>query len=184
MRSATNPGMTLLELLVVLAILLILAAFTLPSFEGLYGNSKQKAAADIVKARIAMARARAIETGTPQRLAVSADGLKIRLAPDTEQFGQATADTRGGIGASANEDTLDKVTAAVAVPDDEPQPSSDGTWTTVATFKPDGTCKEHNVTLELRQDNFPPIRIQIRGVTGTARVLSNTQPPSVPGGTP
>ena len=38
---------------------------TLPSFSALKGNSRQKAAADLVRARLADARAKAMEDGQP-----------------------------------------------------------------------------------------------------------------------
>ena len=57
--------------------------------------------------------------------------------------------------------------------EDGAQPAfNDGNWTTIATFKADGTCKEeHDVIVALHEGTFPPLRIHIRTVTGTARVL-------------
>ncbi|HJZ58222.1 MAG TPA: prepilin-type N-terminal cleavage/methylation domain-containing protein [Gemmataceae bacterium] len=168
-----RPGFTLLELLCVLALLLILAAVTLPSFDAIRGNSRQKAAADLVRTRIADARARAIETGVPYRLAISTDGTRLRLAPDGADFANLPASDQVIGAGKVTEDQLEKATAGVAPPDGSPVPAGDDNWVTVATFKPDGTCREDLVVFEVREEGYPPIRIQIRGLTGTDRVLPN-----------
>jgi len=51
-------------MLVVLALLIILGTIIIPSTAALYGNSRQKAGADMVRARLADGRALAMETGT------------------------------------------------------------------------------------------------------------------------
>jgi prepilin-type N-terminal cleavage/methylation domain-containing protein len=166
-----RAGFTILELLVVLAMLLLLAALTLPSFAGLRGNSKQKAASDIVRTRIANARTRAMETGVPHRLAISADGKKIRLGPDVPDFANLSASTLGNLNAAVNEDSLD---ADAGLQNDDGAANNEGTadgWKTIATFKPDGTCVEDHAIVTLQEEGFPPLRIQIRGITGTARIL-------------
>ena len=63
--SPPRPGYTIFELVVVLAILLMLAAISLPSYEALYGNSKQRAAVDTVRTRIANARSKAVPGVSP-----------------------------------------------------------------------------------------------------------------------
>jgi len=181
-RQAARSGFTIMELLVVLALLLLLAAITLPSFAGLRGNAKQKAAADLVRTRIANARTRAMETGVPHRLAISSDGTRIRLAPDVAEFASLPASKSGNLSADVNEDLLDKATAGLSNEDgtDNTGGSADD-WKTIATFKPDGTCVEDNAFITLNEDGFPPLKIHLRGVTGTARILP---PPSKQGGGP
>ena len=172
-KPLPRAGFTIIELVVVLAMLLLLAALTLPSFAGLRGNAKQKAAADIVRTRIANARTRAMETGVPHRLAISSDGSKSRLAPDVPEFATLAASRYAGTNAAVNEDTLDKATAGLSNADGtDSQGTSADDWKTIATFKPDGTCQEeHDAIVSLHEDGFPPLRILIRGITGTARVL-------------
>ncbi len=167
----TRSGFTVLELMVVMALLLILALVALPSFEGLRGNSRQKAAVDLVRTRIANARTRAMETGVPHRLAISTDGTKIRLAPDVPEFAELPPAEFSSSGAKVNEDSLDRATAGLQTQDGTPAAFSDGTWTTIATFKPDGTCVEDNAIVTINEGDFPPMRIHIRGVTGTSRIL-------------
>lgn len=166
-----RPGFTLLELTVVLAIIILLSAIAIPSLSGIRGNTDQKGAADTVRARIADARGRAMEFGVTYRLAVSQDGTKLRLAPDADDFASVAVDNPPFGASRASEDTLEKVTVTVAGdPEAGTGPHSPDGWTTIATFLPDGTCREDRVLVEVNETGFPPIEIRIRGVTGDARV--------------
>jgi hypothetical protein len=126
----------------------------------------------MVRARLADARALAMETGTHYRIAISEDGMKVRVAPDTAEFATVAAATQASINARVLETTFDKnVKAEVAVDPDDPAPLVDQGWTTIATFLPDGTCKEDTVIVRVLEGEFPPLRIRVRGVTGGSRTL-------------
>jgi Tfp pilus assembly protein FimT len=163
--------MTLLELTLVLALLLILAAATLPSFTALKGNVRQKAAVDLVRARLADARAKAMEDALPYRVAFHQDGTRIRVAQDGPDFASRPAASPGSFASRSTEDTLVEATANVTHDSDETAPEVDSGWVTVATFLSDGTCREAGVIMEVREGDFPPIRIHLRGVTGTTKIL-------------
>lgn len=173
LRPNRRAGFTLMESMAVLAVLLIIAAVTFPTFRGLKGNSDQKAAADVVRGRIADARGMAMEYGQPYRLAISADGTRIRLAPDTADFASLPAAEHASASATCLESRLDKCTAGLAADDEGSGPLGDGEWLTVGTFLPDGTCREVGTVVTVNESNFPPIRIQLRGVSGSSRVLPN-----------
>jgi hypothetical protein len=157
----------------VLAVILVIAAVTFPTLRGLKGNSDQKAAADVVRGRIADARGMAMEFGQPYRLAISTDGTRIRLAPDTQDFGSLPAAEHAGATVTCLECRLDHCTAGLVADDDGVAPGSDGEWQTVGTFLPDGTCRETGTVVTVTEASFPPIRIQLRGVSGSSRVLPN-----------
>ncbi|HUR54374.1 MAG TPA: type II secretion system protein, partial [Gemmataceae bacterium] len=130
-------GFTLLEILVVLALFLILGAVVIPSISGMYGNTRQKVAADVLRARLADARALAMETGVPYRIAISGDNTKIRVAPDGLEFASTPAGSGGT--AKAIESTLEKATAEREIDPDEPPSAADADgWQTIVTFLPDG----------------------------------------------
>lgn len=171
---APRPALTLLELLVVLALLIILATVTIPTFSGIRGNADQKAAADQVRGRIADARGLAMQEGVPYRLAVHQDGSRLRLAPDVPEFGQLPTSAVVTSSATAIEVALTNATVkVVADTASGDQRTADGSgWITVGTFLPDGTCREDDSLIEVRETGFEtPIRIRLRGVTGSARVL-------------
>ena len=164
-------GFTLIEILAVLALLLILGSVIIPSINGFYGNARQKAGADMVRARLADARALAMETGTAYRVAISEDKTQIRVAPDAG-FAEAVASTTASVTAKAIETKFEKeVTAQVEVDPDEPPPVNNSGYITVVTFLPDGTCKEDKAVVAVHEGNFLPLRIQVRGVTGGTRTL-------------
>ncbi|MCS7020925.1 MAG: prepilin-type N-terminal cleavage/methylation domain-containing protein [Gemmataceae bacterium] len=161
---------TLLELLVVLAVLLIVGLAVSLTLEGNYADTRQKAAADLLRARIADARSKAMERGQWFRVAISSDGTRVRVAPDTPEFAAYSADDPPVFTAAVTEDRLDKATLAVVSTGDSEQ-VQDGEWITVATLKPDGTCKEDQVLVEVREGNNAPIYVRIRGITGTAAII-------------
>jgi type II secretory pathway pseudopilin PulG len=173
---------TLLEVLLVMALLVILGAVALPSFHGMKGNADQKAAADLVRGVLADGHGLAAQSGTPYRLAVHQDGTRIRLAPDGTDFANLPASKYTGYSVKVLELKIEKATVALAQSrPDTPLPTADAAgWMTVATFQPDGTCLEDRVLVEVREKGFPAMRISLRGVTGSTKVL----PPSHTGGQP
>jgi type II secretory pathway pseudopilin PulG len=176
MRRTARQAYTLLELLVVIAVIIILGAAVTMTMDGYRSNTRQKAAADGIRTRLADARASAMEQGTWYRLAISTDGRRIRLAPDGPDFASLPADTPPSYDSRVIEDQFeDGVTAEVSdVSDDQAQLDSGG-WRTIATVGPEGICKEDGALITVRERNFPPIEVRVRGVIGSARVLKPQQ---------
>ena len=94
-RRTRRPGLTLLEVLLVMAILLTLAAVAYPTLSAMYGDVRVKAAADQVRASWTEARAKAIEDGRAYRFSVEPGTGKFRVAPDGPEFWD---DSGGGAG--------------------------------------------------------------------------------------
>jgi type II secretory pathway pseudopilin PulG len=174
-KVPARTGFTLFELVIVLAMLIILAAATLPSFSAIRGNTDQKAGADVLRARIADARGLAMQEGSAYRLAVHQDGTRIRLAPDVAEFANVPASSVASAGVKALEVQLEKVTINVAADSESggPAAADQDSWVTIGTFLPNGTCREIHTVIEVHEADFPPIKILLRGVTGTARILQN-----------
>jgi prepilin-type N-terminal cleavage/methylation domain-containing protein len=172
-RRGTRRGYTLFELIVVMVILLILAAVLIPSLSAFRGDSRQKAAADVIRTEIATARARAKEEGQPYRVAISEDGRRIRRAPDTEAFAEAGAFNQPGGTSPAVEYEFEHATASrVAEQDAAPLITTNG-WVTLACVQPDGTCREDTVLVEIKDGDSAPIYLRVRGVTGSAKLVPN-----------
>jgi prepilin-type N-terminal cleavage/methylation domain-containing protein len=179
-------GYTLLELLVVMAILILFATLVLPSLNSFFGGNRPKAAADQVRGELAAARAWAMDEGVPYRVAVSADGTKIRRAPEAE-FDQPAVES-GSASARRAEQTFEKVVAEVLADDGTtPLKAEAGGWVTVAIVMPDGTCRDDReesdengnqvVIVALREQlepGKPPsagaIHVTVRGITGQVQV--------------
>ncbi len=181
MFRTRRPGYTLMEMMVILAILVILAAVIVPSLSGLYGNTKQRAAADIVRTRLAEARAKSMERGTPFRVAINSDKNRIRVGPDTADFSSATADDPPSYNSLVTEDTLDEATVELILEQGDERETDTGGWITVATMRGDGSSKEsRSTTVAIKQRDFVPIQIQVRGLTGQARTTNSATAGKMP----
>ena len=204
MRPLPRKGYTLLELVIVIAVLIVLGAVIVPTLNSFYSNTRQKAAADLIRSRVVEARAKAIEKGVWYRLAINEDKTRIRLAPDGPDFSSLTPDNPPGFNSRVVEDKLDKVTAEVIADPNNPQQSGgnssggsgggggqqttdgnvlssgavakDGEWVTVMTVGPEGICKEFFTTISVKESKFEPIYIQVRGLAGS-RVLNPSSHP-------
>jgi Tfp pilus assembly protein FimT len=176
MCRTARHAYTLLELITVLALLIILGGAVVMTFDGHYSNTRQKAAADGVRARMADARANAMEQGTWYRLAVHTDGTRIRLAPDGPDFATLTADSSPAINSRVIEDRFEEgVTAQVVFDSDDQQHQDSGGWITIATVGPEGICKEDGALVRVKEKNFAPIDVRVRGVIGSARIVRPQQ---------
>ena len=172
----TRAGLTLIELIAVLAVLGILAVIVLPSMDAMYGDTRQKGAADQIRGELATARAWAMDDGVPYRVAVSDDGTKIRRAPE-EGFADASPTTEFNSSARCVEYTFDKVTATVQPGTDGVAPPSEGGWVTVAVALADGTCRADRgtnptftVVLKDAGQDKPGLQVSIRALTGQTRI--------------
>lgn len=174
-----RTGYTLLEVILVLAIVVLLASLSFPSLESMYGDVKLNAAADQIRSRWADARTQAIEEGRPYRFAVQTDG-KFRIAPDTTEFwgGGSTGDN-----ATPNEtdapplDVEESLPKGVKFSDSGLNNAGDagdsGGWITVVRFQPDGTAST-DVEIVFESEGSRPLQLKLRGLTGavTATTLS------------
>lgn len=169
---ASRSGFTLLELMVVLALLVIFAAIAMPSFAGLKGNADQKAAMDLLRARIADARGLALQEAATFRLAVNKGGTKLRLAPESADFSSGAASEDASGGAKVIETPIQKATITVAETEAGAMGGGDeDEWVTIGTFLANGTCREDSNLIEVHEANFPNMKLLLRGVTGTARLV-------------
>jgi type II secretory pathway pseudopilin PulG len=100
MRQRT--AFTLVEMILVLAVLMVAFAIALPLAETLFRGPSTRAAADTVRAAIAQARTHAMEEGRSYRFGVLPGGVAYRVAPDDDSFwsgsGQGDGSSSGGAG--------------------------------------------------------------------------------------
>lgn len=78
--GSANRGVTLIELLIVMVVIILLAGLTLPSFRGMLQGQKVTQTARLVQGLIESARARAIASGRP--VAIILDRVPVNPAAD------------------------------------------------------------------------------------------------------
>lgn len=169
MCRGPRQGYTLLEVLVVLALLVIIGMIIMPSISGLSGNTRVEAGADQVRGRLADARSLAIEQSMPYRVSINPTSNRIRVAPLVPMTG---SNSEGGTGPVTIEEPLSEgVTARVLPSGEQPVQEVDG-WQTVATYLQDGTCQEIHSLVEISEPGSRPMQVQVRGLTGGVDILS------------
>lgn len=190
--TRSRPAFTLLELLLVLAILVMLGAIAYPSLDAMYSGYRVKAAADQVRGAWATARARAVEEGRAYRFAVLPGKGNFRVAPDSADFwgGSGAAPDAASAtsppyvqdgalpkgvrfaGADGQYDLGDSGDDSSA-PAGEVDPSQLVRW---IVFLPDGTARtfggmgDDNIEVVLSSPGTRPVTLRLRGLTGIVTV--------------
>jgi type II secretory pathway pseudopilin PulG len=180
-----RSGTSLIEVVVVLAIMVVVAALAIPSIQSMHGSYKLNGAVDSVRSAWADARARAIEEGRPYRFAVEPEGSSFRVAPDHPDYWDGSngvpENDPNGVGLVLEKSLPGGVRftvngeGAVDLPDEpgsdslEEKPVTTANWSPAVIFLPDGTARE-DVKVEFRVRGCKPTSLQLRGLTGNVSV--------------
>ena len=108
-----NSGFTLMELLVVLAILALIGVMVAPSFRTLSGATRRRPR-PMPSAASWPRPAWAMEDAAPYRVAISTDGTRIRRAPEST-FLDATPIQNGSSAAKQREYVFEHVSTSIEV---------------------------------------------------------------------
>ncbi len=153
-----QQGYTLLELLVVLALIVLIAALAYPSLDGLYESRRLTAGADQVRTAWASARSHAMDEGQPYQFAVALNKGNFRVAPDTaDQWPGASASAtpadpsnpafvlQGALPKGVRFVTVDSIHGSDSSLDDDTVLPTDNidpsVWSRTVVFLPDGTAR-------------------------------------------
>src|SRR5947209_5242837 len=140
----------------------------------MFGNSRQVAAADMIKARWADARAFAREQGRAYRFAIQDGTGAFRVAPDSPEFW--TGDTGNPSGANGGDGqqpavidgALPKEISFASAGDDAQaaQGAGSGGWANAIVFLPDGTARQDATIAFTEAGNTRALYLKLHGNTG------------------
>jgi prepilin-type N-terminal cleavage/methylation domain-containing protein len=165
-------GFTLLELILVLAILIIVTAVSVPVITTMLVDARMTAGADMVRARLADTRAKALDSGKPWKLAYLPNSGVFQLAAeDADEWndaGETPKETQDIVRGHLPKDII------VAVNRDDiagSQGSSQATggWQTLAVFIGDGSARDDGMAY-IGKAGLMPLRVRVRGLTGATTV--------------
>jgi prepilin-type N-terminal cleavage/methylation domain-containing protein len=189
-----HSGMTLVELLVVLALLVVIGSIVVPVFTGSFASVRLRRAGDQVLTRWSQARARAIETGEAYQFRFTPETGAYRVEPwmavmevgvgASRAAPSATAASTNDAASLTNDDSAvqsrslpEKITfhgGELAVEDAlsrerqvASMKSAGDELSTPILFFPDGTTSEASVVLANDRNQF--VRLTLRGLTGVGR---------------
>lgn len=113
--GAANPhGMTLIEILVVLALLVIIGGLVIPVFTGSMASVRLRRAGDQVITGWSRARAEAIETGTPYQFRFTPNTGTFVVEPWTGLLGTTGSSAGGAAAAGATTAAANATTGSAA----------------------------------------------------------------------
>jgi prepilin-type N-terminal cleavage/methylation domain-containing protein len=183
-----RPAYTLLEVVLVMALLAMLAALAYPSLETMYGDLRVKAAADDLRAAWAEARTHAVNEGRPYRFSLVLNRGNYRVAPDGGDYwggGEAPAPADPANPPFVLDEALPKGTrfcTVEALPSGAHDLGNDtilspggvdpGQWSATITFLPDGTVRaaQEVVDIGLHARGTRPLVVRLRALTGVITV--------------
>jgi prepilin-type N-terminal cleavage/methylation domain-containing protein len=162
-------GFTLLELLLVLAIVVMAAAISVPVVTAMLADAHITAGADMVRARIADTRARALDSGVPWKIAyLPGTGVLQYAAEDDADHWSDTSqepdETPDFVRSELHKDVI------LAANRDDIAGSAgggqaSGGWQTLAVFTADGGARDDGMVY-VGKAGMMPLRLRVRGLTG------------------
>jgi type II secretory pathway pseudopilin PulG len=180
-RSYTRrSGLTLVEVILVLSLLIIVSAVSVPLLTGAFSSAGLYSASDLLRGALSSARLAAMQSGQPYAFRCELRGGRFQIAPldqlglpeaqesqpeDPDAEHAATDILRlsrnrlpdGVIFANGDVSNSNMVAATMGS-------ISDSAWSPPILFRPDGTCSD--ASLLLQNDQAQTVRVSLRGLTG------------------
>jgi Tfp pilus assembly protein FimT len=171
-RRPLRRGLTLLEILLVITLIIMISAVAYPSLSALYMDTRVKAAADQVREEWTVARSHAIEGGMHYRFAVQSGTGKYRVAPDADEYWEGSnPESSDGIAIYTQEGELPN--GILFNIEDGGESSAEG-WVKLVVFNPDGSCQEDYEIVLKQDEDTTAFVVRVRAMTGAISVRRQT----------
>jgi prepilin-type N-terminal cleavage/methylation domain-containing protein len=178
-------GLTLIEIILVLAILVVIGAIAIPTLQGSFTRASLHSSGDLLRGAFAKARLSAMQSGDTHAFRYELYGSRFQIAPlgamalpennqlvpvaeedaPEDKVLVSLTDNRlpnGIVFAGGNVSSSNQIMAL--------QPDSgEGPWSPPILFRPDGTTSD--ASLLLSTDKQVMIRVTLRGLTGVASIV-------------
>jgi len=186
-RMRPRGGFSLMELMLVLALIVVVGAMAAPAFHGPIEDFRLLKSADLVRARWSKARSEAMRTGRTMMFRYQAQTGLFEIAPwqgeedyleSSQLFSVAAPVQTSASNQPRTEELGENITfaglSAVASSRDMliqqtvQNQGATGQWSPPILFYPDGTSTTTRVTLANKRQRY--VMIQLRGLSGVAEV--------------
>jgi Tfp pilus assembly protein FimT len=170
----SRAAFTLLETMLVVVILVIVGAIAIPVTQTLLVDMHMTAAGDMVRARLADARAKALEQGRPWRLACISGSGAFQLAPeDAAAWDSADQEPEQKMELLRDHLPPDIIFGLheADISGAREGSSSSGKWETLAVYLPEGSARE-DTTIYFGKAGLIPMRARVRALTGVVTIES------------
>ena len=180
--ASRRNGLTLIEVILVLSLLVVIGAVSVPYLNGSFSRAHLHGASDVVRDAFARGRLAAVQTGQTHVLRFEPKGSRYQIVPldhlglpETSALPPDDPDAEHSphdmlrvsqarlpdnvIFAAGDVAASNQVAALLGAPADE-------AWSAPVLFNPDGTTSDASVLLQ--NDQGQTIRVTLRGMTGIA----------------
>jgi prepilin-type N-terminal cleavage/methylation domain-containing protein len=178
-------GLTLIEILLVLALLVIISAIAIPTLLGSFSRASLYSGGDLLRGAWAKARLAAMQSGQTHAFRYELNGSRFQIAsigalglPENNELApvdpEETPDQSGRVRLAENKlpsgivflgGDISSSNQILAMQPDVGQ----GPWSPPIMFYPDGTTSD--ASLLLSNDRQVTVRVTLRGLTGVASIV-------------
>ncbi len=165
--AASRPAYTLFELMLVMAVLVLAASITIPVISALRNPHLARAAADMVRARWADMRNRAMQEGRAYKFSVVENTGRFKIEPEEEAEGD------GEEAPWIFEGELPEGVIFAKSPEPAPEgvdPTPGVQFETVAVYLPEGIARD-DVVIYFGKDGGHSVGLRLRSLTGAVTTI-------------
>lgn len=171
--TRARTGFTLLELVLVMLIILIASALAVPAIDALMADGRVKAARDMVRARWADIRGRAMQEGRPYKFSIMDQTGKFKIEPEDITAASDTDDPPLIFEGELPPEVLfskDQSGVGAGGGGASGAPASASDYETLVVYLADGTARD-DVQVMFGKAGVKPLGLKLRALTGAVTMI-------------